>query len=116
MISRGLIDASASCVKKPSYRDRFDNTSTASDVVSKAIKREASRETGGLFCCVPPHNSDAYQTPSVSKSIKESIKFGCITSTDVIKATRQKPGTVRNRVNELRVLGLLTRHGKSRVT
>jgi len=39
-----------------------------------------------------------------------------ITSTDVLKATGQKPGTVRNRLNELCELGLLTRHGKARAT
>ena len=51
-----------------------------------------------------------------SISIKESIKLGCITSTDILKATGQKPGTVRNRINELCALGLLTRHGKARAT
>ena len=78
------------------------------------ITEAALRETGRLFCCMPPHNSDAYRTPSVSKSIKESIRLGRITSTDVLKATRQKPGAVLDRLIELYELGLVSRHGKSR--
>jgi predicted HTH transcriptional regulator len=43
-------------------------------------------------------------------------QLGRITSTDVLNATGHKPGTVRNRLNELCELGLLTRHGKARAT
>jgi predicted HTH transcriptional regulator len=41
---------------------------------------------------------------------------GRITSADVLKATGQKHGTIRNRLNELCEMGLLTRHGKARAT
>ena len=45
-----------------------------------------------------------------------ATEFGRITTSDILKATGQKPGTVRNRINELCALGLLTRHGKARAT
>ncbi|MFZ4781537.1 MAG: winged helix-turn-helix transcriptional regulator [Armatimonadaceae bacterium] len=41
-------------------------------------------------------------------------RTGRITSADVLKATGQKHGTIRNRLNELCEMGLLTRHGKAR--
>jgi predicted HTH transcriptional regulator len=74
------------------------------------------------------HDISHFFTPDVQvwKSIKihqnrlciqqRIYQLGRITSADVLKATGQKPGTVRNRLNELCELGLLTRHGKARAT
>ena len=79
------------------------------------ITEAALRETGGLFCCMSPHNSDAYRTPSVSKSIKESIRLGRITSTDVLKAIQIiRLGPSLENWNRERILRDIGRNAKDR--
>jgi predicted HTH transcriptional regulator len=93
--------------------------------MARQLQKSPPGNRGAFLFCVA---SCFKSTPAVTEwksinihqnrlSIHQIInQTGCITSTDVLKATGQKPGTVRNRLNELYELGLLTRHGKARAT
>jgi predicted HTH transcriptional regulator len=93
--------------------------------MAKQLRRSPPGNRGAFLFCVA---SCFKSTPAVTEwksinihqnrlSIHQIInQTGCITSAYVLKATGQKPGTIRNRLNELCEMGLLTRHGKARAT
>lgn len=88
------------------------------------IRTAAPRETGGLFLLrfTPqvrrvPYTLSALidQRPSKSIAYPSRNQSNAIVSlAPMYQTTEQKPGTVRDRLNEHYDLGLLSRHGTSR--